>query len=231
MTKRFDVVAFDADDTLWHSEDSFHRAEKRIHELMAPYVPAGVDFGAAVRATERDNVAISGFGVKPWILSVIQASITVSKQSVPAAVIGEMIDIAHEMLMEPVRLIDGVPEVLDDLGGDHTLVMVTKGDLVHQERKAKTSGIDHHFDFIHVVSEKDPEAYSKIVKELDVPVDRFCMIGNSVRSDILPVLEIGGHAVHIGYHITWEFEHIEHDEDVITLESIADVPAWVRGPG
>jgi putative hydrolase of the HAD superfamily len=230
VTTRFDVVAFDADDTLWHSEDGFHRAEKRIHEMMAPYVPAGVDFEAAVRATERDNVVISGFGVKPWILSVIQAAVAVSNETVPAAVIGDMIDIAHELLMEPVRLIDGVPEVLDDVGRDHRLVMITKGDLVHQHRKAATSGIDHHFEFIHVVVDKEPGVYRRILVELGISPDRFVMIGNSVKSDILPVMEIGGHAVHIGYHITWEFEHIDHDEDVVALTSIREVPGWLRRP-
>lgn len=228
VTPDFDVIAFDADDTLWHSEDSFHRAEQRIAELVAPHIPDGVDFAAAVRATERGNVAISGFGVKPWILSVIQTTVAVTNHEVPLKVIGDMVDIAHELLMEPVRLIDGVPEVLAEVAVNHRLVMITKGDLVHQQRKAATSGIEHHFERIHVVAEKDVDLYRRVVAGLDVDVDRFLMVGNSVRSDVLPVLAVGGHAVHIPYPFVWEYEHVEdHDEDVVELDSIRALPEYL----
>lgn len=227
MTTRFDLIAFDADDTLWHSEDSFERSAKRIRELVDPYVPAGIDFDDAVRATERRNLTISGYGIKAWMLSVIETAVAVSDQSVPARVIGELVDTAHEMLMEPVRLLDGVGNVLEQVGATHRLAVITKGDLVHQHRKITTSGLEHHFHGIHVVPEKDVDTYRRIVNELGVEPHRFLMVGNSVRSDVLPVLDLGGHAVHIPYHVTWELEHADHNGDVDELSSIADFPAWL----
>ena len=133
-----------------------------------------------------------------------------------------------DMLVETVRLLPGVPEVLADVGRDHRLVLITKGDLVHQTRKVTTSGLDHHFEHVEVVLEKDADTYVRILGDLDIEPDRFCMVGNSVRSDILPVLSIGGHAVHIPYPLLWEHEHVDHDEDLAELASITELPAWVR---
>ena len=225
---RFDIVAFDADDTLWRSEDSFAHAEHRFSELVAPHAPRGVDVDAALRATERADLSLTGYGVKAFTLSMVRAAITVTDGGIPSAVIGQLVDLGRSMLTEPVHLLPHVPEVLSTVAGAVRIVLITKGDLVHQTRKVTTSGIDHHFSDIEIVLEKDPAAYSKIVERLDVAPDRFCMIGNSVRSDVLPVLAIGGHAVHVPYHVTWEHERVDHhDEEVIELASIADVPMWL----
>ena len=132
------------------------------------------------------------------------------------------------MLTEPVRLLDGVAEVLADLGQDHRLVLVTKGDLVHQWRKLDQSGITHFFEHVEVVMEKDEATYRRVLKDVGVAPERFCMVGNSVRSDILPVLALGGHAVHIEYQYTWEHELVEHEQDVETATSILDVPGLLR---
>ncbi|MCU0259624.1 MAG: HAD family hydrolase [Ilumatobacteraceae bacterium] len=227
---RFDVVAFDADDTLWRSEDSFHAAEQRFVELLGPHAPEGVDVAAALSAIERANLSISGYGVKAFTLSMIEAAISISGARVPASVIDELLTIGREMLTEHVHLLPHVPEVLAEVGRHHRLVLITKGDLVHQTRKITTSGLEHHFDHVEVVLEKDPDTYQRIVDHLDVAADRFCMVGNSVRSDVLPVLEIGGHAVHVPYHLTWAVEHVEHhDADFAELASIADVPRWLAG--
>jgi putative hydrolase of the HAD superfamily len=121
-----------------------------------------------------------------------------------------------------------VPEVLADVGRDHRLVLITKGDLVHQTRKITTSGLAHHFELVEVVLEKDADTYARILARLDVEPPRFCMVGNSVRSDILPVLSLGGHAVHIPYPLLWEHEHVDHDEDVDELASIKALPARLR---
>jgi putative hydrolase of the HAD superfamily len=132
------------------------------------------------------------------------------------------------MLVEPVQLLDHVPEVLTEVAAVCRVVLITKGDLVHQTRKITTSGIEHHFSDLEIVLEKDAEVYTKLLQRFDVPAQRFCMVGNSVRSDILPVLAIGGHAVHIPYHLTWELERVDdHDEDVVELASIADLPVWL----
>jgi putative hydrolase of the HAD superfamily len=223
-----DVVAFDADDTLWRSEDSFAHAEQRFAELVAPYAPTGVDLDAALRAVERADLSISGYGVKAFTLSMVRAAIDVTDGKVPSSVIGELVDLGRAMLIEPVHLLPHVPEVLAAVSPHTRVVLITKGDLVHQTRKVTTSGIEHHFSDIEIVLEKDPETYTKILRRLGVEPRRFCMIGNSVRSDVLPVMAIGGHAVHVPYHITWELEHVEdHGEDVVELLSIADVPVWL----
>ena len=224
----FDVVAFDADDTLWRSEDSFERAEQRFVELVAPHAPRGVDVDAALRATERADLSITGYGVKAFTLSMVRAALTITDNAVPAAVVAELLEIGRDMLTEPVHLLADVPEVLAAVSPHARLALVTKGDLVHQTRKVTTSGIEHHFDDIEIVLEKDPATYRKLLHRLGVDPSRFCMIGNSVRSDVLPVMAIGGHAVHVPYHITWEIERVDHhDEDVVELASLADVPGWL----
>jgi putative hydrolase of the HAD superfamily len=225
---RFDVIGFDADDTLWHSEDSFHAVEARFIELVQPYVDAGIDVAAALRATELAHIPTAGYGVKAFTLSMVQAAVTMSDGRVPAAVIGEVVEAGMDMLTEPVRLLPDVPEVLADVGRDHRLVLITKGDLVHQTRKITTSGLAHHFELVEVVLEKDADTYARILARLDVAPPRFCMVGNSVRSDILPVLSLGGHAVHIPYPLLWEHEHVDHDEDVDELASIKALPARLR---
>lgn len=228
MTERFDLVGFDADDTLWHSEDSFHELERRYVELIAPYVAEGVDVRDAVRATERRHVPISGYGVKAYTLSLVESAVVVSQGAVPATVIGDIVNLGLDLLTQPVRLLPGVPEVLADLGRTHRLVLITKGDLLHQWRKVEMSGLDHHFERIEIVAEKDPRVYQRVLDQLDVPPDRFCMVGNSVRSDVLPVLGLGGSAIHVPYPLTWEHEHAEHDGTATTVDSITDVPATVR---
>lgn len=231
MTRRidqFDVVAFDADDTLWRSEDSFTYAEQRFVELVSPYAPDGVDVQAALRAVERSDISVTGYGVKAFTLSMVRAAITVTDGAIPSALVGELADLGRSMLLDDVHLLPHVPEVLAAVSPVVRTVVITKGDLVHQTRKVTTSGIEHHFGDVEIVLEKDPETYAKILRRLGVDAGRFLMIGNSVRSDVLPVLAIGGHAIHVPYHITWEHERVDdHDEDVIELASIADVPLWL----
>jgi putative hydrolase of the HAD superfamily len=225
---RFDLIGLDADDTLWHSEDSFAAVEERFVELIAPFVPSGVDVAAALRATERAHLPISGYGVKSFTLAMVKAAVNVSETTVPASVLAQLVDAGLAMLTEDVRLLPSVPAVLADLARDHRLVLITKGDLVHQTRKIEMSGIAHHFEAFEVVLEKDPETYARILRQLGVKAERFCMVGNSVRSDILPVLALGGHAVHIPYPLLWEHEHVDHDEDLVELASITELPAAVR---
>jgi putative hydrolase of the HAD superfamily len=225
---RFDVIGFDADDTLWHSEDSFHAVEARFVELVQPYVRDGIDVRAALRATERAHVPVAGYGVKTFSLSMAHAAVTMTDGRIPATVVRDVIDAGLGMLTEPVRLLPDVPEVLADVGRDHRLVVITKGDLVHQTRKVTTSGLVHHFEHVEVVLEKDVDTYRGLLGRLQLDPSRFCMVGNSVRSDVLPLLAIGSHAVHIPYPLLWEQEHVEHDEDVDELESLSALPARLR---
>jgi putative hydrolase of the HAD superfamily len=226
--RRFDVIGVDADDTLWHSEDSFHDVERRYVELLKPFVAEGVDIRGALRATEQRHLPISGYGVKAFTLSLVECAVTVSQGAVPATVIGDALALGMGMLTEPVRLLDGVAEVLADLGRDHRLVLITKGDLVHQSRKLESSGLAHHFSHIDIVMEKDEATYRRILDDLDVEPERFCMIGNSVRSDVLPVLAIGGAAVHVAYHVTWEHELVDHDGSIVAADTLGEVPALLR---
>ncbi|MEY4228787.1 MAG: hypothetical protein RLZ84_1379, partial [Actinomycetota bacterium] len=181
---RFDVIAFDADDTLWHSEDGFHAAENTFLELLTPFVADGVDLRAALVATERANLSTYGYGVKAFGLSMLEAALSVSQGRVTAEVMERLLAIVRELLLAPVRLLPGVAEVIIDLARDHRVAVITKGDLVHQTRKVSTSGIAHLFDHVEIVLEKDPETYVRVLREFDVEPHRFCMIGNSVKSDV-----------------------------------------------
>ena len=224
----FDLVAFDADDTLWESEDHFRATEARFAELMEPYAPTGVDVLDALHAIERVDIATQGYGVKAFTLSMVRAAVSISDETVPAQVIGEIVDLGARMLVDPVHLLPHVPEVLQRVGGEVPLALITKGDLVHQTRKVTTSGLEHHFSEIEIVLEKDPLIYRRLLDRFGVAADRFLMVGNSVKSDILPVLAVGGHAVHVPYHLTWDLEIVDdHDEDVVELASIADLPVWL----
>lgn len=228
---RFEWIGFDADDTLWRSEDYFQAAEATFGELISPHAPEGVDVLDALHAIERDNIPISGYGVKAFALSMVQAAVTATGGRVPAAVIGELVDHAHEMLMHPVDLLPGVPEALAAVGRTHRLVLITKGDLVHQLRKVRTSGLAHHFEHIEIVLEKDVDTYRGVLTEWGIDPARFLMVGNSVRSDILPIVELGGSGVHIEYHVTWSHEVVrDHRGDFADLDRIDQLPAWLAAP-
>jgi putative hydrolase of the HAD superfamily len=225
----FDVIGFDADDTLWHSEDGFRVNEERFVELVSPFAPDGIDVKAALTATERKNLAAFGYGVKSFGLSMVEAAVTISGGRIPSMVVAEMVEMARTQLVEPVRLLDGVPEVLAAVGATRRLILITKGDLIHQTHKVTTSGLQHHFEHVEIVLEKDPETYAKVLGDRSIDPTRFCMVGNSVRSDILPVMAIGGTGVHVPYPLLWDLEHVDHDHDAhfAELASLSDLPAWL----
>jgi putative hydrolase of the HAD superfamily len=225
MTRPYDIVAFDADDTLWASEDGFRANELRFVELISPYAPEGVDVKAALTAVERANLSALGYGVKAFAISMVEAALSITQHRVPNTVIGELVAMARAQLEAPVELLPHVPEVLERVGAAYTLVLITKGDLVHQTRKINTSGLAHHFHHLEIVLEKDVDTYARLLQRWAIAPERFCMVGNSVRSDILPVMALGGHGVHVPYHLLWELEHVEHDEHVTELSSLADLPA------
>ena len=222
------VIGLDADDTLWRSEDHFRRAEELFLEWVGPHTPDGVDLAGALRSIELGNIALSGYGVKAFGLSMIEAAVTATQGAVPSQVLGDLVDHVHDLLREPVELLPHVPEVLAALGEHHRLVLITKGDLVHQTRKISTSGLDHLFDRIGVVLEKDTETYQRLLSEWSIDPTGFAMVGNSVPSDVLPVLALGGRAVHIPYQVTWEHETVDaSDHEFPVLESIVELPALV----
>jgi putative hydrolase of the HAD superfamily len=224
-----ELIGLDADDTLWHSEDGFKAVEARFAELVAPWADAaGVDAGEALAAREREDMLLFGYGVKAFTLSMVECAIELSDGTVPAALLHELVDEGRRLLARPPELFDGVVDAVVDLARDHRIVVITKGDLLHQERKLAQSGLADHVHGIEVVSEKDAETYLRVLDRLAVPPAGFLMVGNSVRSDVLPVLAIGGRAVHIPYEHLWWHEHVDgHDGTFPTLASLADLRPWL----
>ena len=201
------LVGFDADDTLWRSQDFFDQAQLEFEHILGRYVDLG-DSRARQRlyAVEKGNIALFGYGVKGMSLSMIEAAIDITGARIDAADIGRILRLAKDMLQHPVELLPGIREAVEAIAARYEVVLITKGDLFHQEAKVRESGLAELFPRIEIVSEKDPPTYAKVLEEFDLPAQRFLMIGNSLRSDVAPVLELGGWAVHMPYHVTWEHE-------------------------
>ena len=221
------LIGLDADDTLWHSEDGFHTVTGRFCELLQPYAQDPSNLATTLDMVERRNMALFGYGVKSFTLSMVEAAIEVSGGAVPAETIQQLVDEGRTLLARPVDLLEGVEEALAAISARYRLVVITKGDLLHQEQKFHASGLDRHVEEIAVVSEKDVRTYRRLVERYGVEPGGFLMVGNSIRSDILPVLELGGRAVHIPYEYLWGHEVAEHDGDVPTLASIKELPGWL----
>ena len=229
-----EVVAFDGDDTLWHSESHFVDAHERFVALVAPYVDGdpGVIDGRVVD-TERTNLAIYGYGAKAFTLSLIESAIELTAGRITSREISAILDLGKRLLGQPVELLDGVDEVVTRLADNgHRLIVVTKGDLFHQEAKVAGSGLADRFARVDIVSEKDVATYRRIMQELGVDPARFLMIGNSVRSDVLPVIQLGGRAVHLPYAYTWAHEQVLGVDPVNggyhELSSIRDLPPLIE---
>ena len=210
MFSTIKVIAFDADDTLWVNEPYFRTAEKAFCELLKEYVPEE-ECNELLYKFEMQNLPLYGYGIKPFVLSLIEAAITISKKQIPLKIVSEIIAIGKEMLQMPVELIDGIEATLAHLSKKYLLVMATKGDLLDQERKLIKSGLEKYFHHIEVMSDKQPNNYQKLITHLDITPSQFLMIGNSLKSDVLPVLEIGSYAIHIPFHTTWEHEKVEEE--------------------
>lgn len=202
------VIAFDADDTLWVNEPYFRETENRFFELFQDYLPQHT-VARELLKTEIDNLTLYGYGIKGFILSMIETALRISDKTIPLEVIEKILQEGKDLLQKPVEIIDGVEDVLNALKGNYRLVMATKGDLLDQERKLKKSKLEHYFHHIEIMSDKREDDYRKLIKHLDIKPEEFLMIGNSLKSDALPVLSIGGHAIHVPYHITWAHETIE----------------------
>jgi len=225
------LIGLDADDTLWHSEDGFHTVTGRFCELREPYARDTSNLATTLDMVERRNMALFGYGVKSFTLSMVEAAIEVSGGAVPAETIQQLVDEGRTLLARPVDLLEGVEEALAAIAARYRLVVITKGDLLHQEQKFHASGLDQHVEEIAVVSEKDVRTYRRLVDRYGVEPSSFLMVGNSIRSDVLPVLELGGRAVHIPYEYLWGHEVAEHDGDVPTLASIKELPGWLTADG
>lgn len=203
------VIAFDADDTLWVNEPYFREAEASFCQLLEDYLPQH-SVAQELYKTELQNIPLYGYGVKGFMLSMIETALRVTNKSLNPLIVEKAIQYGKDLLDRPVELLDGVEGVLARLKDSYRLVVATKGDLLDQERKLKKSGLSHYFHHIEIMSDKQEADYRKLVKHLDIDPSEFMMLGNSLKSDVLPVLAIGGHAIHIPYHITWDHERIDH---------------------
>lgn len=203
------VIAFDADDTLWVNEPYFQEVEKKFCEMMEDYHPQHT-ISRELLKIEIANLSLYGYGVKGYILSMIEAALHISGKTLSIEAIQKILELGKEMLEKPIELLDGVEEVLQQLQGKYRLVVATKGDLLDQERKLKKSGLEKYFHHIEIMSDKQEADYQKLIRHLDIAPDEFMMIGNSLKSDVLPVLKLGGIGVHVPYHTTWVHETVEH---------------------
>ncbi|HVI43475.1 MAG TPA: HAD family hydrolase [Chitinophaga sp.] len=209
MIENINVIAFDADDTLWVNEPYFQETEQKICSLLEDYLPHH-SVSQELYKIEMANLPLYGYGIKSIMLSMIETVLTVSNHTAGPEAISKVIEYGKEMLNKPIELLDGVEDVLKALYGKYKLVVATKGDLLDQERKLQKSGLEHYFHHIEIMSDKHEKGYEKLLKHLDCKPEEFLMLGNSLKSDVLPVLAIGGHAVHIPYHTTWVHERIDH---------------------
>lgn len=207
---RIKAVAFDADDTLWVNETLFRDAEISFCSLMGDYLDED-QCNKLLYQVEMQNLSLYGYGIKPFTLSLIEAAIKFSDGNISIHAIETLIDRGKEMLNAPIELLDGIEETLQYLSKKYRLIMATKGDLLDQERKLIKSGLESYFHHIEIVSDKTEKQYSKLVKHLDIRPEEFLMVGNSMKSDILPVLNIGAYGIHIPFHTTWEHERISED--------------------
>lgn len=202
------VVAFDADDTLWVNEPYFSRTEQAFCQLMSDFLPPHT-MAQELFKTEMNNLALYGYGIKGFMLSMIETALRVSKYSIGPRSIEQLLHLGKEMLEMPIELLEGVEEVLIALQPKYRLVLATKGDLLDQERKLEKSGLARFFHHIEIMSDKQEKDYQKLLRHLDIQPDEFMMIGNSIKSDVLPVLQLGGHAIHVPFHTTWEHEKVD----------------------
>jgi putative hydrolase of the HAD superfamily len=227
----FDIIAFDADDTLWQNESLYSATQARLAQLLAPYLD-DIDVDARLYETEKRNIPYFGYGIKSFTLSMIETAIALTEGRITNADIQQIITFAKEMIDTPTQLLDGVADVVAQVAATHTLMLITKGDLLDQQRKLERSGLADYFAHIEIVAEKTEKTYRTILSHYKVDAERFLMVGNSLKSDVLPVVAIGGQAVHIPYTLTWEHERVDPADAqharYFELAHISELPSLVE---
>ncbi len=217
------VIAFDADDTLWVNETYFREAELKFAKLLSAYETEN-KIDQELFKTEINNLEIYGYGVKGFVLSMVESALELSNYKLNPKIIQEILAIGKEMLEKPIELPEGVEHTLKTLSPNYKLIVATKGDLLDQERKLEKSGLLNYFHHIEVLSDKKPENYLKLLAHLDIEPSELLMIGNSLKSDILPLIKIGTSAIHVPFHTTWVHEVVKHNGDGYkTIAKLTDV--------
>ena len=222
------VIGFDADDTLWKNEDLFFEAQNEIKDILKQN---SNNFDKELLKTEKSNLDFYGYGIKGFILSIIETSAKNSHEELKIERINQIIKLGKKMLNAPVDLIEDVEKVLSILSKKYKLILITKGDLLDQERKIKKSKLEKYFKYKKIVSEKNKQTYLNILDDLKIEPQNFLMVGNSFKSDVLPVLEIGGNGIHIPYKILWEHENIntnKYSKRYIKLDKILDLTSVIN---
>ncbi|MEM6515751.1 MAG: HAD family hydrolase [Bacteroidota bacterium] len=219
------TIGFDADDTLWVNETYFRDAENEIAKLMAPYETAN-KIDQELFKMEMKNLSLYGYGVKGFMLSMVEMALEISNYSISNEKIMKILEIGKDMLEKPVELLDGVEDILKKLYKDYKLILLTKGDLLDQERKLEKSGLTDYFHHIEILSDKKEKNYSNFLKSMEIKPEEFLMVGNSLKSDILPIVKLGATAVHIPFHTTWLHEQVKEVKDsteYATLRSLVQL--------
>jgi len=231
---RFDFVAFDADDTLWHNESVYLEGRERAAQVLARYGQASA-FEKRLDEVEVANLRYYGYGVMSFVLSAIEAAVDVTEGEITAGDVQALIGLSKQMLTHEVRLFEGVEDTLARLSQTHALLLITKGDLRHQQAKVGQSGLARYFHGVEVVSDKTAATYERILERYRVEPARFLMVGNSLRSDIAPVLELGGWAIHVPNDLTWAHEMaaspVEAEERYFEVEHVGQVPELLERLG
>ena len=219
------VIGFDADDTLWMNEDHYRETEDAFVVMMEPWLTER-ETRKHVFAVEMDNLSLYGYGAKGFTLSMISAAISISNGQADSALIDKIIGLGKKLIDAPMELLPGVSDVLQTLHGDYKMIVATKGDLLDQERKLKKSNLEDYFHHVEIMSDKNPESYRKLVRHLDIKPEEFLMIGNSLKSDVIPVLDIGADAIHVPAKTTWAHEHVADTSRIqpyLTLDSFGEL--------
>lgn len=225
MLNKIKVIGFDADDTLWVNEPFYQDVEKEFCRILKPY-RIEKETSEELFKTEMENLEIYGYGAKGFILAMVETALRATEGKISSVEINRILEIGKTLLIMPIQLLDGVENVLQQLQGQYKLILATKGDLLDQERKLQKSGLIRYFHHIEIMSEKHENNYKKLLARLDIEPQEFLMIGNSVKSDILPVIRIGAKAVHVPFEVTWQHENnheITDNEDFITVSEISEI--------
>jgi len=226
IDSKIKVIAFDADDTLWVNETYFRDAENEFAKLLANYETEN-KIHQELYKKEIKNLPVYGYGIKGFVLSMIECALEISNNQLSPKIIEQIITIGKQMLAKPIKLIDGVEQVLKELSSNYKLIVATKGDLLDQEKKLEKSNLSDYFHHIEVMSDKKAKDYLKLIKHLDIHPSELLMIGNSLKSDILPLIEIGATAIHVPFHTTWAHEEVNDNEKAAntykTISSIKEI--------
>ncbi len=221
-----EVIGFDADDTLWVNETYFRETEERFAELLEGYETKN-KIDQELFKMEMQNLETYGYGIKGFMLSMVESALDLSNNRISQQTILDILNLGKKMIQHPVELLDGVKEVLEKFQNKYRLIVLTKGDLLDQERKLEKSGLSKYFHHVEVLSDKKEANYLKLLNHLEIDINKFLMVGNSLKSDVIPILNIGGKAIHVPFHTTWVHELVSKEEEKVNnhlkLNSIRDI--------